>query len=175
MADRSNKLPVPSEKPSPGLPQEWQPLERLRREIDRLFEGFGDGFFRGSPFDADLFSGGQSLFPAMPAVDVTETEKAYEITAKLPGIDEKSVEVTVADDVLTISGEKRNETRQEHKGYYTHERSFGSFQRSFAVPENVDPDKIRTTFKNGVLSVTLPKSADARMLPRKIPGKSFNV
>jgi HSP20 family protein len=173
MADRSNKLPVPAEKSSPGMPREWRPLEGLWREIDRLFEHFGGGFFRGSLFDDDRFGGGQSLFAAMPALDVTETDKAYEITAELPGMDEKSIQVTVADGVLSISGEKRDEKREENKGYY--ERSFGSFQRSFAVPEDVDPGKIRTTFKNGVLSVTLPKSGDPQMLPRRIPGKSFKV
>jgi HSP20 family protein len=173
MADRSNKLPVPTEKSSPGVPQEWRPLERLWREIDRLFEDFGGAFFRGSLFDSDPFGGEQSLFSAMPAVDVTETDKAYEITAELPGMDEKSVEVTVANGVLSISGEKRDEKREESKGYY--ERSVGAFQHSFPVPEDVDPYKIRTTFKDGVLSVTMPKSADAHMLPKRIPGKSFNV
>lgn len=168
MADRSNKLPVPIEKSSPGVPQEWRPLEGLWREIDRLFENFSGGFFRGSLFDGDRF-GGESLFSAMPAVDVTETDAAYEITAELPGMDEKSIQVTVADGVLSISAEKRD----ENKGYY--ERSFGSFQRSFAVPDDVDPGEIRTTFKNGVLSVTLPKGADPQMLPKRIPGKSFNV
>src|ERR1700683_4376771 len=101
MADRSNKLPVPTEKSSPGMPQEWGPLERLWREIDRLFEDFGGGFFRGPLFDADPLRGGQLLFPAIPDVDVTETDKAYEITAQLPGINEKSVQVQVTDAVFS--------------------------------------------------------------------------
>jgi len=175
MAKSSSKLPVPSEKSSPGLPQEWHPLERLRHEIDRLFEDFGGGFFRSSLFDAAPFGGGQSLFPAMPAVDVTETDKAYEITAELPGMDEKSVEVKLADGVLSITGEKRDEKREENEDHYMHQRSFGSFQRSFSVPDGVDTDKIEATFKNGVLSVTLPKTKDAQMSPRKIAGKEFNV
>jgi HSP20 family protein len=111
----------------------------------------------------------------MPAVDITETDKAYEITAKLPGMDEKSVEVRLTDGVLSIRGEKRDEKREENKDHYMHERTFGSFERSFPVPEGVDANKIEATFKNGVLSVTLPKSADVQMLPQKIPGKSFNV
>ena len=180
MADRSNKLPVPAEKSSPGVPQEcrqqeWRPLERLWREIDRLFEDFGGGFFRGSLFDADPFGGAQSRFLAAPAVDIAETDRAYEITAELPGVDEKSVEVKIADGVLTIRGEKRDEKREGDNDYFVHERSFGSFQRSFPVPEDADANKIEAKFRNGVLSVTLPKSANAQMLPRKIPGKHFNV
>jgi HSP20 family protein len=175
MADGSTKLPVPGEKSSPALPQEWRPLERLVREIDRLFEDFGGGLFRGSLFDANPFRDGQSIFPSMTAVDVTETDKAYEITAELPGMDEKSVEVRIANGVLGIIGEKRDEKREENKDYYMHERSFGSFQRSFPVPDGVDADNIEATFKNGVLSVTLPKRADAQMSPRRIAGKTFNV
>jgi HSP20 family protein len=106
MANSSNKLPVPTDNSPPGPPQEWRPLERLRHEIDRLFENFGNGFFRGSLFDAAPFRGGQSLFSAMPATDVTETDKAYEITAELLGMDEKSVEVRLADGVLSIRGRK---------------------------------------------------------------------
>ena len=171
MADRSNKLPVPTEKSSPGMAQEWRPLERLRHEIDRFFEGFGGGFFRGSLFDAAPFGGGQSLFPAMPAVDVTETDKAYEITAELPGMDQKNIEVKVANGVLSITGEKRKESKNDN----AYEASFGSFQRAFRVPDGVDTDKIEATFKNGVLSVTLPKGKDAQMSPRRIPGNDINI
>jgi len=171
MADRSNKLPVPTEKSSPGMPQEWRPLERLRHEIDRFFEGFGGGFFRGSLFDAAPFGGGQSLFPAMPAVDVTETDKAYEITAELPGMDEKNIEVKVANGVLSITGEKRKVSNDDNM----YEASFGSFQRAFKVPDDVSADKIEATFKNGVLSVTLPKGKDAQMSPRRIPGNDINI
>ena len=174
MADRSSKLPVPRQESSPGLPEEWQPLERLGREIDRLFENFGTGFFRGSLFDAAPFGGGQSLFPAMPAVDVTETDKAYEIAAELPGMDEKSVEVKIADGVLSITGEKRDERREENKDYYVQAQSFGSFQRAFPLPDGVDIDKIEATLKNGVLSVTLPKSAGSQKATKKL-GRSFNV
>src|ERR1700691_1284460 len=91
----------------PGVRQEWRPLERLWREIDRLFEDFGGGFFRGSLFDADQFGDGKSALPTMPAVDVTETDTAYQITTQLPGMDEKSVEVKLADGVLSIRGVKQ--------------------------------------------------------------------
>jgi HSP20 family protein len=174
MADRSSKLPVPTEKSSPGAPQEWQPLERLWREIDRLFEDFGGGFFRGSLFDADQFGDGKSALPTMPAVDVTETDKAYQITAQLPGMDEKSVEVKLTDGVLSISGEKQDEKREKNKDYYMQQRSFGSFQRSFTIPDDVDANKIEATFKGGILSVRLSKT-DPQMAPKRIPGGSFNI
>jgi HSP20 family protein len=174
MADGSSKLPVPTEKSSPGLPQERHPLEGLFREIDRLFEDFGDGVFQDSLFDVSPFRGGQSVFSAMPVVDVRETDKTYEITAQLPGMDEKNVEVKVADGVLSIRGEKRNEKREENKDYYMHERSFGSFQRAFPIPDDVDANKIEATFKNGALSVTLPKGPASHEATKRI-GKSFNV
>jgi HSP20 family protein len=174
MADRSSKLPVPSEKSSPGRPQERHPLEGLVREIDRLFEDFSGDFFRGSLFDAAPFGGGQSVFPTVPTVDVKETDEAYEITAELPGMDEKTVEVKVADGILSIGGKKQDERREENKDYYMQQRSFGSFQRSFAIPDDVDAGKIEATLKDGVLSVTLPKT-DPQMAPRRLPGSSFNV
>jgi HSP20 family protein len=172
MAKSSDKLPIPSDRSSPGLPQEWRPLERLRQEIDRFFEDFGGGFLRGSLFDAAPFGGGQSLFSGVPAVDVTETDKAYEITAELPGMDEKSVEVRLADGVLSISGEKRDEKRDGNKDYFMQSRS--SFQHAFPMPNDIDADRVEATFKNGVLSVTLPKSASAQSGAKKI-GRSFNV
>ncbi len=109
---------------------------------------------------------------AMPAVDVTETDKTYEITAELPGMDEKNIEVKVADGVLTIEGEKQEEKEKKEKDYYLSERSFGSFQRSFKVPNGVDTDKIDATFKNGVLKVILPKSAEAQKAEKKITVKA---
>jgi HSP20 family protein len=87
---------------------------------------------------------------------------AYEITTELPGLDEKNIEVKLANGVLSIKGEKQEEKEEKQKDYYRRERSFGSFERSFQIPEGVDTDKIAASFKNGILSVTLPKSAEAR-------------
>ena len=108
----------------------------------------------------------------MPAVDIAETDKAYEITAELPGMDEKNIEVKFADGVLTIKGEKKEEKEEKKKDYYLSERSYGSFQRSFQVPDGVDTDKIEATFKKGVLTVTLPKSAEAQKAAKKIDVKA---
>jgi HSP20 family protein len=90
----------------------------------------------------------------------------------LPGLDEKNVEVKVANGVLTIKGEKQDEKEEKKKDYYMRERSFGSFERSFAVPDGVDADKIEANFKKGVLSVTLPKTQEAQKAEKKIEVKA---
>ncbi len=97
----------------------------------------------------------------MPAVDVVESENGYEITADLPGMDEKNIEVKVTDGVLTMKDERQEEKEEKKKDYYLQERSFGSFQRSFELPETVDADKIEASFKKGVLTVKLPKKPEA--------------
>jgi HSP20 family protein len=175
MAD-TTKVPVKTEKSAASMPQALRPFESLRREVDRLFEDFAGGIWRSpvgrSFFDIEPAWRTQSVMSAMPAVDVTETDKAYEINAELPGMDEKNIEVKVADDVLTIKGEKREEKEEKNKDYYLSERSFGSFQRSFQVPNGVDTDKIEASFKNGVLTVTLPKSTEAQKAEKKITVKA---
>jgi HSP20 family protein len=97
--------------------------------------------------------------------------EAYEITAELPGLDEKNIEVKLANGVLSIKGEKREEKEEKRKDYYRRERSFGSFERSFQMPEGIDTDKIAASFKNGILSVTLPKSAEAQKQAKRIEVK----
>ena len=169
------KLPVKTEKTAAPATT-WTPFESLRREIDRLFEDFDGGFFR-SPFrrsvlDVAPFWGRNVKWPAMPAVDVTDTEKAYEITADMPGMDEKNIEVKVSDGVITLKGEKQEEKEEKKKDYYLRERNYGSFERSFQVPEGVDTDKIEASFKKGVLSVTLPKKPEAQKSAKKIDVKA---
>jgi HSP20 family protein len=105
-------------------------------------------------------------------VDVAETDTAYEITAELPGMDEKNIEVNVANGGITIKGEKKEETEEKKKDYYVSERRYGSFERYFTLPEAADADKIAATFKNGVLKVTLPKTAEAQKPAKKIEIKA---
>jgi HSP20 family protein len=109
---------------------------------------------------------------AAPAVDIAESDKAYEITAELPGLDEKNIEVKLANGALTIKGEKQEEKEEKKKDYYLHERHFGSFERCFRVPEGVDADKIEASFKKGVLTVTLPKTPEAQKAEKKIAVKA---
>ena len=172
----ATKLPVKTEerKPAAGM-RPWRPFENLRREIDRLFEDFDGGWrspFGRSFFDVQPSWPRESSWAAAPAVDVAETDKGYEIAAELPGMDEKNVEVKLSDGVLTIKGEKREEKEEKKKDYYLSERSFGSFQRSFQVPDGVDTNKIEANFKNGVLTVSLPKSAEAQKAAKKIEVKA---
>jgi len=175
MAEAS-KLPLQTEKGTAPAVKPWRPLVNLRREIDRLFDELDSGIWR-SPFRRSMFDlrpiGQRELTWTMaPAMDVAETDAAYEITAELPGMDEKNVEVKLADGILTIKGEKHEEKEEKKKDYYLSERSFGSFQRSFQVPDSVDADKIDAGFKKGVLTVTLPKSAEAQKSAKKIAVKA---
>lgn len=165
------KLPVSKKASEPAFAGEaWHPFDALRKEVDRLFEDFGDDFWR-RPFRS-LAQFEPKKLAAAPAVDVAETEKAYEITAELPGLDEKNIEVNVANGGLTIKGEKKEEKEEKNKGYYVSERRYGSFERYFGLPEDVEADKIEATFKNGVLKVTLPKTAEAQKPAKKIEVKS---
>lgn len=178
MAEAATKLPVKTEKktaePISAL-RGWWPIESLRRDIDRLFEDFGSGFW-GTPLHRRMF-GLEPLrrewgWTAEPAVDFTETDKAYEVTAELPGMDEKNIEVKVVNSNLTIKGEKQEEKEEKKKDYYLHERHFGSLERCFQVPEGVDTDKIEASFKKGVLTVTLPKKPEAQKPEKKIEVKA---
>jgi HSP20 family protein len=170
MADKSSKAPAKPEESSRSL-GEWHPLSNLRREIERLFDDFNLSSWqrpsRGM-FDVEPFWRGEFSFAKAPAVDIAEHDKNYEVTAELPGMDEKDIDVKFADGVLTIKGEKKEETEEKQKDYYRSERRFGSFQRSFRVPDGVEADKIEANFKNGVLTVVLPKSAEARKREKKI-------
>ena len=168
------RLPVKTEK-SP-VPQTWSVFEGLRRDIDRLFDDFGGGLWRNplrrSAFDMMPFSGRELTLPAVPAVDVSDTEKAYEIAAELPGIDEKNVEVKVSNGILTIRGEKQEEKEEKKEDYYLRERNFGSLERSFQVPDGVDTDKIEASFRKGVLTVTLPKKPEIQQAAKTISVKA---
>ena len=124
--------------------------------------------FRRSIFGVEPFWRRELSWTGAPAVDITESDKAYEVTAELPSMDE----VKVVNGNLTIEGEKQEEKEEKKKDYYLHERRFGSFERSFQVPEGVDADKIEASFKKGVLTVVLPKKPEAQKPARKIDVKA---
>jgi HSP20 family protein len=177
MAEAATKLAVKTEdkKPEQAGAATPRPFESLRREIDRLFDDFEWGSwrspFRRALFDVEPFFRGEVKWGKVPAVDVADTATSYEITAELPGLDDKDIEVKFSDGTLTIRGEKKEEKEEKKKDYYLSERHYGSFQRSFTVPDGVDPDKIEAAFKNGVLTVTLPKTAEAQKKVKKIEVK----
>jgi HSP20 family protein len=172
MAEAATQLPMKTEKTQAV----GRPFASLRREIDHLFENFDRDFWgfpwRRSAFDVEPLWRRELTFAANPAVDITESDKFYEITAELPGLDEKDIEVKLANGGLTIKGERQEDKEQKQKDYYLRERYFGSFERYFRVPEGVDPNKIEATFKKGVLTVTLPKSPEAQKTEKKIEVKA---
>jgi HSP20 family protein len=161
MAEAVTKLAVKNEDKKPEgvrsvAPTGAWPFANLRREIDRLFDEFTVGPWRSptrhSLFDVEPFWRGGISWSKVPAVDVVDTGKGYEITAELPGMDEKNIEVKLSEGTLTIKGEKKDEKEEKKKDYYLSERHYGSFQRSFSVPDGVDTDKVEAAFKNGVLT-----------------------
>lgn len=175
MTDEPNKTPTKSEPSELTTTSSLQPFKALRKEIDRLFEDFDHGFWR-SPFRSswslEPFFRAEVKWPVAPSVDVTETENEFKVTAELPGMDEKNVEVTLNNNTLTIKGEKTEEKEEKKPNYHVQERHYGSFERRFPVPESVDAAKIEATVKQGVLTVVLPKTAEAKKPEQKIEVKS---
>jgi HSP20 family protein len=175
MAETATKLPVnrtgkePEKTPATSG---WHPLETLQHEVDRLFRDFNRGWPLSRAVDFEPMWQMDINWGNVPAVDVVEKEKAFEVTAELPGMDEKNIDVSVSNGMLTIKGEKQEDKEEKKKGYYLSERRFGSFERSFRIPVGVDPDKIDASFKKGVLTVTLPKKPEAQKPEKKISVKA---
>jgi HSP20 family protein len=171
MAENESSVPA---KNGAGAPSpysdflDWHPLGSLRRQLNSLFNEFGP--IRRTEFEPfeRFFLGGA----ASPAVDVVEKEKEFAITAELPGLDEKNVEVKLSNGSLIISGEKKVEKEEKDKDYYFSERRYGSFRRAFRIPEGVDPDKIEAAFDKGILTVRLPKTEEAQKSEKKIDIKT---
>ena len=138
------------------------PVATLQRDMNDAVERFWNRFGQGlNGFDWPW--GGNEA-----RSDVVETKNAIEVSIELPGMDMQDIEVNVSDDMLTIKGEKKVESQEEKKGYHLSERRYGSFQRVIGLPDGVDRDAATATFKNGVLSVTLPKRPEAKAQVRKI-------
>jgi len=135
-------------------------LDSLHDEVNRVFREFS----RGWP--APNFAGGVGL-----SLDVAETDKALEITAEIPGVDAKDIDVSIVNGVLTIKGEKRSQRDEKTKDYQLVERSFGSFQRALSLPFDVDPQKIEAKFDKGVLSISVPKPPEVAAKVQKIAVK----
>jgi len=148
------------------------PIVGLRQEIDRLFDDFFTGGF--APFSR--FGFGErplaSLEPifgrTLPQVDVSETDKEFRISAELPGMEEKDIDVTMSEGMITIRGEKKEERKEDKENYHLMERSYGSICRSFRVPEEAELDKADASFENGLLKVTVPKTLKPKSKEKKI-------
>jgi len=143
----------------------WHPVtnmfdefDSMHNEIDRVFDRF-----RGGEYDTGAVQNW------LPAVDVMEQDNAFIIKAELPGVDKKDVKITVQNDVLTIKGEKKQESEKKGENYHCTERLYGSFQRSFTLPATIASEKIDASYDNGVLVLNLPKLEEAK--PKEIEVK----
>ncbi len=176
MANDESKVPVEQRTsgaapPPAAFMQAWRPFDTLRREVDRLFDDFTLNPFRlplrRPAFDLESFWSADSWL-AQPAIDLVERDNAFELTAEMPGLEEKNIEVDVANGVLTVKAHKEEDKAEKKEDFHLRERRFGSFVRSVRLPETVDSDKIEASFKNGVLKVTLPKKPGAQKPTKKI-------
>jgi len=134
----------------------FREVRRIRDEIDRLFWGF---FERWPEF-------AEKEIEFAPAIDVSETESEIQITAEVPGIDPKDISIKVQDDTLIISGEKKKEKEEKGRRYHRVERCYGKFERAIRLPAEVEADKAKANYKNGVLTITIPKSEKVK--PKEI-------
>jgi HSP20 family protein len=152
----------------PLLPKLWgddngrDVFSNLHREIDRVFEDFTGG--NRWPFPAMTGENGKMT----PSINVSETDSEIEITAEMPGVEEKEIDVSLTDDIVTIKAEKKSETEKSEKDYRLMERSYGMYERSLRLPCEVKVDKVQAAFKNGVLKITMPKSSETKAKTQKI-------
>ncbi len=144
----------------------------LRDEMNHLFDDFFSDFGRRTP---SLFRThepawllGRRRGAMTPAVDIVEDDKAITLTAELPGMKEDDIEIVLRDDVLTVKGEKKSETREEEENYYLTERHYGAFERTFRLPDTAIADKIKAAYEDGLLRVVIPKRPEARKIEKKI-------
>ena len=139
-------------------------IKAIHNQIDRIFNDFGSGFgFSKSFWDEGI------RMPAVwgegkvvPSLEMHDTNGKLTITAELPGVDEKEIDVSVDDQMLTISGEKKSEVEHKDGDRYRTERSYGKFSRSISLPFAIDPDKVEARFEKGVLKLTIEKPAHAQ-------------
>lgn len=155
---QTTKSPVTRRQPVDFTDQLIEPFTQLRTEVDRLFESF--------PFRLPSMKLGR--FASAPALEMSETEKTYKISAELPGIDPDDVDVTFDDGILRIAGEKKEEREENERGYRLSERSYGAFERAVSLPAAADPNKIDAKFKNGLLTITIAKDGQEKQNVRKI-------
>ncbi len=174
MADVATKMPIKTSSAARRSRERRTsyPVEQLRTEINRLFSDFIRGYwhvpFRRAAVDVEPILRGEFGLAATPPVNIVDRDDAYKLTAELPGVDEKQVEISFANSTLTIKGKKEEEPEDAGQDHFVSERRYGDFHRSFRVPDGVDQDKVEASFKNGVLSITLAKTAEASQRHKKV-------
>ena len=144
--------------------QDTSPVRALQLDINRAFDDFWRAFQLPMPSAWD--EGPDGL--AVPSVDVRDTGKAVEVVAELPGMQEADIDVSVADGALTIRGEKKSEREEKDKGYLLRERSFGSIERVIPLPDGLDVNSANAAFKNGVLTITIPRTQETQAAVKRI-------
>lgn len=138
----------------------WDQMRRMQEEMDSVF----NNFFRSDPFRSkNLLSGPETKDLALgsfaePTADIYETDKEVVAEIDVPGVDKKDIEVSVTDDGVEVKAERKDEAKTEEKGIHRYERSYSGFYRRFSLPGNVDADKAKAEYKNGVLKITVPKT-----------------
>ncbi len=157
-------------------------LQTLREDIDRAFDRFFHSWPTPPAWAKSLrdFEPLKVLRPPFgfgrsglsPRAEVSETPDAYEVAVEIPGVDEKDISVVLAENRLTVKGRKRAAHEERERDYYVAERAYGAFARTFALPDDIDPDRIEAIYKAGVLTITLPRSAEAKRKEREIPVKA---
>ncbi len=143
--------------------KDLEPFNWLRREVDSLF----DNFWRSSSLQPQL-SLYERGFPLIPDIDISEADDEFTVIADLPGLEEKDIKVEINNNILRISGEKKVDREEKSKNFHRFERVAGSFNRSIQLPSLINEDSIQASFKNGVLTITLPKSAEAKTKAKHI-------
>jgi HSP20 family protein len=159
---------IPGRKTNGGLATrrgEMDPFSQLHREIDRVFSDFMTDW----PWPGRMNLMDHRIGSFVHDVDIVETDKEFRVTAELPGMDEKDLEVTYFEGGLTIKGEKRDDREEQQGDFYRSERVFGAFERTIPLPSDINSDKAKASFKKGVLSITLPKTEEARSHKKRIP------
>lgn len=167
MVDFRSLVPWRERSQAPATRDEFfDPFLNFRREVDRIFDSFFEGVGSRAIDAGSVWTG------LAPAVDIAETDKELVITAEVPGVSEKDVEVTLADNVLTIRGEKKSEHEQKNGNFAYAERRYGSFARSIRLPFDAGDAKVNAQYDKGVLTVTIPKPAEAQKQVRRIEVKA---
>ncbi|MDG4648453.1 Hsp20/alpha crystallin family protein [Roseibacterium sp. SDUM158017] len=172
MTSKTSEIEVQKEA-APAASEGWPPILSLRNEIDRLFDDFSAGFWR-RPLSRRM----QSLLPAegawalQPATELVKCDGEYRITAELPGMAAEDIDIKLSDGTITIHGEKSEERKEEKEDYLLSERRYGEFHRTLSLPPGIDAGAVSASFANGVLTVTLPKSAEAKEKERKVEVQS---
>jgi HSP20 family protein len=144
-----------------------EPLNSIQDEMNRLFDGFFGTEYRFPAMQTESHAGVMA-----PAIDISETEKAYRVKVEIPGVEPDHLNITTGDGYLTIEGEKKSESEENGENFLRRESSYGSFKRMVSLPEIADTDKAEASFKNGVLSISVPKREEAIKKEKKLSIKA---